>query len=90
MKRLHLIISGTVQGVFFRDFVNKTANSLKLKGFVKNNSDRTVEVIAEGSEESLRELLDKCRQGPDAAKVEKIEDSWEDASDEFDSFEIRY
>lgn len=90
MKRLHLLIYGAVQGVFFRDYVNKIANSLNLKGFVKNNPDGTVEVVAEGDEKALRALLDKCQQGSPSSKVEKIKDSWEDASDEFDSFEVRY
>ena len=90
MKRLHLIIHGKVQGVFFRDYVKKTADSLDLKGFVKNNSDGTVEVVAEGSEEKLKKLLDQCRQGSSSSKVDKTEDSWEEASASFDSFEIRY
>lgn len=90
MKRLHLIIHGKVQGVFFRDYVKKTADSLDLNGFVKNNPDGTVKVVAEGNEEKLKKLLEKCRQGSSSSKVEKIENSWEEASEDFDSFEIRY
>ena len=90
MKRLHLVIKGEVQGVFFRDYVNKSANFLKIKGWVKNNSDGTMEVVAEGSEDKLKELLEKCMQGPQSAKVDKIEENWEKATNEFDSFEIRY
>ena len=88
MKRLHLVISGQVQGVFFRDFAQK--NSGNLKGWVKNTSTGAVEIIAEGEEEELKRLLEKCRQGPSAAKVEKIDEKWEKATNEFDSFEIKY
>jgi acylphosphatase len=88
MKRLHLIISGEVQGVFFRDYVSKTANSLELTGWARNNSDGTVEVIAEGSEDSLKELLEKCRQGPAAARVDKVDVKWEKAAEEFKEFSI--
>ena len=56
MKRIHVIISGRVQGVFFRYNTNKVANKLGLKGFVRNLSDGCVEVVAEGSEDKLKEL----------------------------------
>jgi|TARA_B100002003_G_scaffold195421_1_gene185246 acylphosphatase len=55
MKRLHLIISGRVQGVFFRHNTNKIANKLGLTGFVRNLGNRDVEVVAEGTEEKLKE-----------------------------------
>ena len=58
MKRLHLVIKGEVQGVFFRDYVNKSA--IGLTGWARNNPDGTVEVIAEGDEKELK----KCQKPP--------------------------
>ncbi len=86
MKRLHLIIKGEVQGVFFRDYVKKSAGVLR--GWVRNNPDGTVEAVAEGSEEELKKFLEKCSKGPEPAVVERIEKGWSDAKKEFDSFEI--
>ncbi|MEM4263961.1 MAG: acylphosphatase [Candidatus Woesearchaeota archaeon] len=89
MRRLHLIIHGEVQGVFFRDYVKKAAHFLKLKGWVKNNDDGTVEVVAEGTNDLLQEFLSKCKRGPVLAKVTKVDIMWEEATKEFDFFEVR-
>ena len=73
MKRVHLIISGRVQGVFYRHTTNKEANKLGLKGFVRNLGNGDVEVIAEGDEEKLKALILFCRQGPEFANVKNIQ-----------------
>jgi len=88
MRQLHLLIHGKVQGVFYRDFVKKTADSLELKGWVRNNPNETVEVVAEGEEEKLKKLLEKCKDGPAAAKVDDIGLEWRKATGEFDKFSI--
>lgn len=88
MKQLHLMIHGKVQGVFFRKFVKKTADSLGLNGWVRNNPEGTVELIAEGSEEDLEKLLEKCREGPDAANVEGINADWKEYTGKFRKFSI--
>ena len=62
-KRAHLIIYGKVQGVFFRASTKDKAIELGLKGFVRNQPDGTVEVIAEGSEKQLQELVAWCHEG---------------------------
>ena len=90
MKRLHLIIHGEVQGVFFRDHVHKAAGMLKLNGWVRNKSDGTVEVMAEGDEKNLKELLRQCEQGPTLSKVNKIDKKWEDSTGEFTEFQVRF
>ena len=84
MKRIHLVVKGDVQGVFFRDYVKKSA--IDLVGWVKNNNDGTVEVVAEGSEEELKKFLEKCREGPSSANVADIDVKWEDATGEFAEF----
>lgn len=90
MKRVRIIISGQVQGVFFRQHTKDIARKLGLKGYVKNLADGGVEVVAEGQEEKLRELVGFCKRGPNAAKVEGIKVSYENAKNEFRGFEIRY
>ncbi|MBW2989690.1 acylphosphatase [Candidatus Woesearchaeota archaeon] len=90
MKRIHLIISGKVQGVFFRHNASLTANRLGLKGFVRNLPDGNVEVVAEGSEERLKELIRFCREGPKGAYVDNVEIAYEDPKGEFKTFSVRY
>ncbi|MBW2995745.1 acylphosphatase [Candidatus Woesearchaeota archaeon] len=89
-SRLHLIVHGRVQGVFFRYNTQKKAKKFGLTGWVKNNPDRTVEIIAEGEESKLKELAAWCSKGPLLAKVEKIDTSWKKYKGEFESFSISY
>ena len=90
MKRIHLIIHGKVHGVFYRDNTQKKASELGLKGFVKNLEDRTVEVIAEGSQEKLNELIEFCKNNPGYSNVDKVDVKEEKATDEFKSFKVRF
>jgi acylphosphatase len=87
-KRVHLVIHGKVQGVFYRGMTEKTARSLGLAGWVRNLSDGTVEAVAEGSEEPLKRLVEWAWQGPTAAKVESIDETWSAATGEFSNFSI--
>ncbi|MFM6954289.1 MAG: acylphosphatase [Sphingobacteriaceae bacterium] len=72
MKNVHIIISGKVQGVFFRASTKATADFLGIRGWVKNLPDGTVEIEAEGDDFALGEFLIFCNQGPDDAVVEKV------------------
>jgi acylphosphatase len=67
--RCRVIVSGRVQGVFFRDTCRSVARSLGLAGWVRNRDDGTVEVVAEGSRENVGALVDWCREGPPRASV---------------------
>lgn len=89
-KRLHAIVHGRVQGVFFRDFTRRAAWALGLTGYVRNLPDGTVEVLAEGPEASLQQLRRKIDVGPSGARVNTVDSHWEDAQGEFDRFEVRY
>ena len=60
-KQLHLIITGRVQGVFFRHHTKKLAKKLNFMGWIRNNPDGTVELIAEGEEEKLKQLIEFCK-----------------------------
>ena len=89
MQRVHLIIKGLVQGVFFRGFVRDNARKLRLKGFVRNLLNGNVEVVAEGDKNDLEELIKSCKKGPEGASVEDVEIKYEKAKNEFDGFYIK-
>ena len=90
MKRVHIFISGRVQGCFFRANVRDRAKKLNLKGFVKNLDDGRVEAVFEGSEENIEKILEFCKKGPSGARVEKVEIKEEKISNEFNNFEVRH
>ena len=90
MERVRLIISGRVQGVFFRFNTKKEAQHLGLKGYVKNLSDATVEVVAEGPKEQLEKLAAFCKKGTSAASVEDVKMLKEPFQNEFSGFDVRY
>lgn len=87
--RLHAIVRGIVQGVNFRYYTRREAQRLLLTGWVRNRSDGTVEVIAEGPRAQLERLLDFLQSGPPAAHVTGVEANWQPATGEFTAFEIR-
>ncbi len=89
MKHYDLIVSGKVQGVFYRASTKKKALELGLKGFVKNMVDGSVYIEAEGNEEDLRHLVDWCNYGPDNAVVSEVAVE-EGEMVGFKKFEIRY
>ncbi|MBW1998713.1 MAG: acylphosphatase [Deltaproteobacteria bacterium] len=86
--RVRLVIEGRVQGVFFRDSTRRRALSLGIKGWVKNRPDGRVEVLAEGPEDKVRQLVAWCHKGPPAASVTRVEETPEPYRGEFDSFDI--
>lgn len=90
MKRVHCIISGDVVGVGYRAWVLRQAKALGLVGWVKNRDDKTVELMAEGNPSDLKELLSRCRRGPDVAWVEHIKMKWLPVSGEFFDFAVVY
>ena len=90
MKRTHIIVSGRVQGVFYRHNTNIIANRLSLKGFVRNLPDGNVEVVAEGDEEKLNELIEFCKKGPVGSDIENVKIEYEKPTKEFNTFSIRY
>ena len=90
MKRIRIVISGDVQGVLFRTYTVQTAQKLGLVGWVRNNPDGSVEIVAEGEREKLENLISWAKKGPPYAKVEKVQFDWEEATGEFSSFDVRY
>ena len=89
-KRFHASISGRVQGVSFRYYTRETARGLDITGYVRNRGDDTVEVVAEGETEPLRQFLSWLHTGPRLARVEEVDTNWEAFENDFDAFEVRY
>jgi acylphosphatase len=88
-KRAHLYISGRVQGVNFRYYTKQQARTLGVKGWVRNLTDGRVEAILEGDKVAVEGMVDWCRQGPRAARVDTVDVDWEKPSGEFSGFNIR-
>ena len=84
--RAHLIIEGLVQGVFFRATTVEVADRHRVCGWVKNNSNGTVEAVIEGEEEDVKRVVEWCRVGPPRARVDDVKVSWEPFKNEFDDF----
>ena len=90
MKRIYITVHDSVQGVFFRYNAKKEALKLDLKGYARNMSDRTVEIVAEGPEDKLKEFVEFCKKGPGAAQVDKVDVKFGEANNEFQNFGIRH
>ena len=88
--RVRLIIKGKVQGVWFRDSTRREAVRLGVSGWVKNRPDGHVEVVAEGPEENVKNLVAWCHHGPSHARVSQVEETPEGWQGEFDSFDVVY
>ena len=86
MKRVHLFLSGRVQGVGYRFFAERLGKQLDLTGWVRNLPDDRVELVAEGPEEVLHQLVERCRKGPGAAQVTDLQAEWSDATGELKGF----
>jgi acylphosphatase len=72
LRRIHAIVSGHVQGVSYRASAASAARRLGLTGWVRNRSDGTVELEAEGPEDRIAALLAWCQEGPPAARVDGV------------------
>lgn len=88
--RVHLKISGRVQGVCFRYYCREGAEQFGVKGFVRNNYDGSVEVVAEAGAEALKKFAAWCKRGPPAAEVRACAENYEKPTGEFDSFQIKH
>ena len=89
-KSIHVIISGRVQGVFYRANTKQKAEFLGLTGWVRNTKDRKVEAVFEGEEETINDMIKWCYKGSSLSKVEEVKIIEEKEVKNFDSFEVRY
>jgi acylphosphatase len=90
MKEIRVIVSGRVQGVGYRYFVRDAAFRRNIRGWVKNNPDGTVSLVATGEKEALEAFLDDIRaKGDPFIRVKEISCEWTEATQEWQGFEIR-
>ena len=87
-KRVVLVVRGRVQGVFFRAATQREARRLGVTGWVKNRNDGTVEVLAEGEEDAIKEFTSWANHGPSAARVDAVDVRWRGYTGEFPEFSI--
>lgn len=88
LRCVKITVSGRVQGVGFRYFIAGIAGDLGLNGYAKNLFTGKVEIIAEGREEFLQELIKKAKEGPRNSKVESCKVEWLDFQKKYNNFEI--
>ncbi|NIM92828.1 MAG: acylphosphatase [Anaerolineales bacterium] len=89
VKCAHVYITGRVQGVNFRYYTRQQANSLGVKGWVRNLMDGRVEALFVGEGERVQRMIDWCHVGPRASQVDNVEVHWEEVSGEYHRFEVR-
>jgi acylphosphatase len=89
-SRVHIIVSGRVQGVCFRDFTQQKAESLELTGWVKNILNNRVEIIVEGEKRQLLRFVEHVKIGPEGADVKECTLNWDNYVGEFSGFKIVY
>ncbi len=87
--RIHVLISGNVQGVFFRSFLKSNARMYEVDGWVKNIPNGKVEAVFEGEEHDVEKMVELCRQGPPGAEIRNVEVRKEKRTTDLGPFEIR-
>lgn len=88
LKQVQLVVRGRVQGVYFRASAQREARRLGLTGWVRNRPDGFVELLAEGEEEGLKDLIAWANRGPSAARVERVDTRWRSFTGEYSDFRI--
>lgn len=88
--RARILISGKVQGVFYRDHTQRWASSMRLSGWVRNLADGRVEALVEGEKEQIEDLERKLKKGPPLSRVENVHTEWEEYKGEFLDFRITW
>jgi acylphosphatase len=85
----HILVSGRVQGVFFRVETRDEATKRNVTGWVRNTSGGRVEAVFEGEREAVEKVIEFCKTGPPAARVTKTDVQWREYTGEFEGFRIR-
>ncbi len=88
IKRVNLIILGHVQGVFFRASAQQQAQRLRLKGFVRNLNDGSVNAVVEGEQKDIEDFIDWCKLGSEIARVEQVVVKYEPVAESEIGFSI--
>ena len=90
MQEMHAIVNGRVQMVAYRIYVQDSAGELGLTGWVRNLPDGSVELVAQGDKEVLKELVEYLHEGSLLAKVESVDITWRSPKEEYEDFSIRH
>ncbi len=85
-----VVVSGRVQGVWFRASTREVADALGVRGFVRNLPDRRVEAVLQGSRAAVERAIDFMREGPPGAVVTDVSVEWRDPTDDFGGFHVRH
>jgi len=88
--RAHIVVSGLVQGVWYRAYTERTARALGLTGCVRNLPGGSVEAVMEGPKAAIEMAILECRKGPPSSRVENVEIQWEEPTGEFSAFNITH
>lgn len=89
-RRVHVWITGRVQGVFFRAYARDAGRAAGVAGWVRNLPDRRVEAVFEGDEDKLEKMIEWCYSGSPLSRVESVDIRYETYTGEFDTFKIAY
>ncbi len=87
--RAHMLVSGDVQGVFFRQETKTRADRTNVRGWIRNRDDGTVEAVFEGEEQDVEALVTFCKRGPPRAMVTDVDIKREAYTGEYKDFTIR-
>jgi len=88
--RAHVVISGRVQGVYYRKDAIKQAQRLGLSGWIRNLNDGKVEAVFEGEKENVEKIVNWAKKGPFFARVSSLKIEWQEYKGEFNNFGIKY
>lgn len=88
MKQAHVFISGSVQGIGYRQFIKQNARKLGVTGWVGNTEDGGVEAVFQGEEDMVQVMIEQAKKGPFMAEVEHFGFEWEEGEELYESFEI--
>lgn len=87
-KAFRAVIQGTVQGIFFKQYIKDYADKMKIRGFVRDLENGTVEVVAEGEGDSLKDIISKIREGPKHSQIRNVDVEEKKWSGDYKEFKI--
>ena len=90
MHEIFVVVTGVVQGVSYRAYVQDSAMGLEINGYVRNMEDGTVEVVGQGTQDILKEFIEYLHEGSLQAKVASVAVDWKTANKVYDEFSILY
>ena len=88
--RARVVVTGRVQGVWFRGTTCEQARQAGVRGWVRNRRDGAVEAVFEGDRQAVMQVLSWCYRGPTMARVDNVDVTWEKPTGEFAGFDLRW